>query len=144
MLSDDDVSDMNKSSMASSELKLMFKSLMLDRQQEMIDQKREQKANALVIVNLKHQNQILQGQFEYLAKELEEHSRGDSSLSSIASMVSAARSLSFTGGQTPKHPSMASIGDQSETAMFMKESPTTTKLTRVVTETKNSPKHQEA
>ena len=74
MLSDDDVSDASKSSMASSELKVMFKLLMLDQQQEMIDQKREQKANALVIANLKHQNQVLQGQFKHLAKALEEHS----------------------------------------------------------------------
>ena len=110
---------------------------MLDQKQEMIDRKWEQKANALVIANLKHQNQVLQGQFEYLAKELEERSRGDSSLSSIASMVSAACSLSFTGGQTPNCPTTVSIGTHSEMATFPKESPTTTKLTREVTETKN-------
>ena len=103
----------------------------------MIDRKWEQKANALVIANLKHQNQMLQSQFKYLAKELEECSHGDSSLSSITSMVSVACSLYFTGGQTPNRTTTVSIGTHSKMATFPKESPTTTKLTQEVTETKN-------
>ena len=125
---DDDISSSSKASTMSSELKRMFKLLMLDQQQEMTDRKWEQKANALVIANLKHQNQVLQSQFEFLAMELEEHSLGDSSLSSIASMVSVACSLSFIGRKTPTHPTTVSIGTRSKMATFTKESPTITKL----------------
>ena len=71
VLSDDDISSLSKASTVSSELKEMFKSLMLDQQQEMTDRKWEQKAHALVIANLKHQNQVLQSQFEFLAMELD-------------------------------------------------------------------------
>jgi hypothetical protein len=46
----------------------------------MLERKWEQKANALAIANLKHQNQVLLGQLEYLAKDLEEQSCRDSSL----------------------------------------------------------------
>ena len=128
VLSDNDISSSSKASMVSSELKCMFKLLMLDQQQEMTDRKWEQKANTLVIANLKHQNQVLQSQFEFLATELEEHSQGDSSLPSIASMVSMACSLSFIRGKTPTHPTMVSIGTHSKMATFTKESPTTAKL----------------
>ena len=143
VLLDDDISSSSKASMASLELKWMFKSLMLNQQQEMTARKWEQKANALVIANLKHQNQVLQSQFKFLAMELEERSRGDSSLSSIVSMVSVACSLSFIRGKTPTHPTTVSIGTHSKMATFTKESPTTTKLNWEVTATKNPKEAQQ-
>jgi hypothetical protein len=79
---------------------------------------------------------VLLGQLEYLAKDLEEQSCRDSSLWSIALMISVAQSLSFTGGNTPNCSTTVSIGECSEMVIYVKESPTDSKLNWVLTETK--------
>jgi hypothetical protein len=94
VLSSDDASS-NSSKSSGSIVHQLLKQMMLD-------QKQEAKKHALLVVNLSHQNQLLKQQFEFLADTLEECSKGDSSLSSIASVVSAAWNLSFSSAMTPK------------------------------------------
>jgi hypothetical protein len=104
----------------------------------MLDRKREAKKHALLMANLNHQNQLLTQQFNFLADALDECSKGNSSLSSIASIISAAQNLSFSSTMTLTLLSTVFIGKHLETAIFSKESPTNETLTQVITETKAS------